>query len=156
VWWWVRAVVVASEREWNGKTKVEWPERAAGLLQAQPLSEPSLGRNRGCSSHVQTPSPGTCTFTLRESSTALSSVSRSSSYRKSHHCASPRPIGNISRHILRHSCNLPLLLRALRLPRPTISLEYSPCNGRAAVQQTPTMLLQPSTPSLGALSHRVT
>jgi hypothetical protein len=38
----------------------------------------ALGRNRGCSSHVQTSSPGTCTW--RECSTALSSsVSRSSS-----------------------------------------------------------------------------
>lgn len=32
--------MVARVREWNGKTEVEWPERAAGLLQAQPLSEP--------------------------------------------------------------------------------------------------------------------
>jgi hypothetical protein len=34
--WWSRE----REREWNVKTEVEWPERAAGLLQAQPLSEP--------------------------------------------------------------------------------------------------------------------
>ena len=63
---------------------------------------------------------------------------------------------HLSHHNLRHNCNQPLLLRALQLPRPTISLEHSPCNGRAAVQQTPTMPLQPSTPSLDAHPPRAT
>ena len=78
------------------------------------------------------------------------------STRKQYYCASTRPIGSSSYHTFRHNCNLSLLLRALHLHTPTISLEHSPCNGRAAVQQTPTMLLQPSTPSLDASPPHVT
>ena len=53
---WVVVVVV---RVWNGRRKDQdgsrGPERAVGLLQAQPLSEPlrALGRDRGRSSHVR-------------------------------------------------------------------------------------------------------